>query len=171
MTPVGCRFSLFLQVLDWFHFCIDTKLLFDSLFPNEYSSDGDSAHNSSKPLVRSEKLWHARNVWGLFNTLWGREQDPQLEDALKVQYLNDDWQHGGLFIAEANDNPQNDDVTIDVHRLRVRRRLALCRWLNSAISTCPSIKVGEKLVENTGGRGGILGSTVTAFSILNELRN
>ena len=113
-------------------------------------------------MVRSEKLWHARNVWGLFNTLWGREQDPQLEDALKVQYLNDDWQHGGLFIAEANDNPQNDDVTIDVHRLRVRRRLALCRWLNSAISTCPSIKVGEKLVENTGGRGS-LGSTVTAI--------
>ena len=106
---------------------------------------------------------------GTFQHMWGREQDPQLEDALKVQYLNDDWEHGGLFIAEANDNPQNDDVTIDVHRLRVRRRLALCRWLNSAISTCPSIKVGEKLVENTGGRGGILGSTVTAFSILNEL--
>jgi hypothetical protein len=125
--------------------------------------------NMPPSLARDENLWHSRSVWGLFNVLWGRELDPQLEDALKVQYFNDNWQFGGLYIAEANDNPQNDDVSVEVHRLRVARRLALCHWLNAAITTCPSIQAKDRMFENVGGRGGLHSSTITPFSILNEL--
>ncbi len=134
----------------------------------KYPMDG----NGSSPLAtlsKDEKLWHSRNIWGLFNALWGRELDPQIEDSLKVQYFNDEWKYGGLYIAEANDNPQNDDVSIEVHRLRVGRRLALCHWLNSAIITCPSVQAYDRMFENVGGRGGLQNSTITPFSILNEM--
>jgi hypothetical protein len=85
-----------------------------------------------------EKSWHSKCVWALFNALFGREHDPKIAGN-EVQYFLDNWPYGGLLRDEAYDDPTQEDVPGSIHRLRVRRKEAVRKWLEDAIRECPSI--------------------------------